>query len=548
MKINYKILIISTLVYLSYLIGVDHILAAISPDINNDNIVDISDYNLVSQNFESLYTTFDFNTVVSNFGNIIQSPPSPTPLSSSLPSATPVPQTTPTPQPANKVNVGVLFGGLDSNNHQERNETEGILAFDQWRDRWPYYTIIRSDTPTNITIDMHQDDQRVFDQSMQLASAAGIDYWIFEGMPVNETTIFGLNKFMNSQYKNSMHYTLMVSASRFGEATWKEKYIPILTKYFQDSQYLNVDGQRPLLYIMGFDKLVTSLGSEGARQRMIDVKGEIQSAIGPFPYLAMVDNGSQTSYSNAIYYRFEARTSYLGGAGGATSGQQGSPYATLANANASYWNTFIGPGASYIPTVATGLDPRPKFANSLFHDWNPDSPWFLQGSPEEIANQVLRAVNWVKKNPNNASAKTLFIAHWSSFSEGQWIVPTISGGNARLNEISKVLGGRIMAAPTSPYAENPPPTHPINPVTITNLKNLSKVKVNQPIHIIGEADYATRITMKMGSNKVFFINVKGGDGSRTFELDLPPYPYEGPNDLKITGDVIPLTITLNVVP
>ncbi len=345
-----------------------------------------------------------------------------------------------------------------------------------------------------------------------------------------------------------MHYTLMVSASRFGEATWKEKYIPILAKYFQDPQYLRANGKKPLLYIMGFDKLVADLGSVEASQRMIDVKGAIQSAIGPFPYLAMVDSGSKDSYSNAAYYRFESKTSYLGGSGGASYGQTGAPYINLADANAKYWDTFVGAGLDYIPTVATGLDPRPKFANALFHDWGPNSAWFLQGSAKEIANQVSRAVNWVKKNPNNASAKTLFIAHWSSPGEGQWIVPTIKEGNARLNEISKVLGGKIMTTPVSPYAGNPPPEHPTNPVTITNLKNLSKVKVNQPIHIIGEADYATRITMKMGSNKLFFINVKGGDGSRTFELDLPPYPYEGQVDLKITGDVIPLTITLNVVP
>src|SRR5258706_15218337 len=47
------------------------VLAAESPDINNDHVVNIFDYNILVSKFKNPYTIFDYNTLLENFGKTI---------------------------------------------------------------------------------------------------------------------------------------------------------------------------------------------------------------------------------------------------------------------------------------------------------------------------------------------------------------------------------------------------------------------------------------------------------------------------------------------
>ncbi len=490
--------------------------AAFNPDLNGDGVVNAIDYALFIPKFGNPYTLLDYNTFLGSFGKTVAT---------------------------NKMQVGVIYGGLTSNNHKQRNATSAILAHPEWQSLWPYFTVVRSGD----TIQIDQDDQRIVDQEIQLSSTAGINFWIFEGMPTPdaENVIGELNMYMNSQYKSSLKFSLLIAPDDLTQTNWQQKYIPLLTGYLKDPQYVKVKNGQPVLSIMLFDNLVKSLGEAGAKQRMLDFSNAMQSSLGVKPYLSMVDLGSSTSYAKAKYFGFDARSSYLGSPY-AVYNVHGSPFSKMADGTATYWDTFKKSDLDYIPSVSTGLDGRPR-GQDLYSGmgWNANSAWTQKATPQEIGNLTTRAVNWVKNNTSVTSAHLLTISEWSDVAEGQWILPTLGDGNGRLNAIAKALGGKQMATPISPYVDNPPPLPPTDPVTINApIVSGATVKANQPIHITGKADIAARITMQLGASTYSFVNYKGSTfGTASFAIDMPALPAGGPYTLSVNGDVVPLKIT-----
>lgn len=453
-------------------------------------------------------------------------------------SATQIEQTT-----TKRALVGVRhFPGYTSDNHAIRNAQEQLLASgsfleppQSWADRYPYYTVIRSEK----TIDIHEDDQRIIDQEIQLIATSGIDYIALEVDWIEKDSVYNyaLKLYNSSQYKNLLKFSLIVTAETLGGDEWKNNYLTAIAESLIDPQYVRTPTGRPLLYMWRFDNLVNDMGEVKAIERMNQFRSELKNRTGFEPYIVMMDLGSLHSYSSARTFTVDARTSYLGSY---SSCEKGGAYTKLMSDNKRQWDSYISSDIDYIPLVTIGMDPRPKSFDKNLFEFGQDPGWCQQGTPQQIANNVKQALEWVRNNPQvTTESNTVLLAAWMDITESGWLVPTMNEGNARLNALSRILGGKNMDVPTSPYKNSPPPRHPQGEITKLSLKDNSILKANQPTSITGTAPMATRMKVRLhGEGKTidtYFLNGKGTLPNRLFTIELPATPPGGPYILTITG-------------
>ncbi|MFZ2026205.1 MAG: hypothetical protein WAV30_02905 [Microgenomates group bacterium] len=439
--------------------------------------------------------------------------------------------------------VGVRhFPGYTSDNHTIRNAQEQLLASgafleppQSWKDRFPYFTVVRSEN----TVDIHEDDQRIIDQEIQLIAASGIDYIALEVDWIEKETIYNyaLNLYNSSQFKNLLKFSLIVTAETLENESWRDNYLKRIQDALSDSQYVKTPSGKPILYMWRFDNLSDSMGKVKAIERMNEFKEALKNGINQEPYIVMMDLGSRQAYSSALEYGANARTSYLGlyascGKGGA--------YTSLMADNRNQWDSYVSSDIDYIPLVTVGMDPRPKSFDKNLFEFGQDPAWCQQGTPQQIANNVKQALEWVKHNPQvTGESNTILLAAWMDITESGWLVPTMEEGNARLNALSRILGGRIMDTPISPYKNFPPPKHPQGEITKLSLNDNSILKANEPFVVSGTAPMSTRMKVRLqGERKTidtYFLNGKGTTASRSFSIELPAVPPGGPYILTITG-------------
>lgn len=439
--------------------------------------------------------------------------------------------------------VGVRhFPGYTSGNHKIRNAQEQLLASGaflnppiSWSDRWPYYSVVRSDN----TIDIHEDDQRIIDQEIQLASDAGIDYWALEVDWIEDDTNYNyaLNLYRSSPNKNLLKFSLILTAETLKADSWNKEYLSRISESLLDKQYLKSTSGRPILYMWRFDSLVSELGESKTKERMRQFVQSIETQTGLKPYIVMMDLGSRNTYSTAAEYSVDARTSYLGSY---DSCGKGGPYTALVMDNLNQWNSYKASDLNYIPLVTIGMDPRPKSFDKNLFDFGKDPDWCQQGTPQQIAGNVKQAIEWVKTNNSvTHESNTILLAAWMDITESGWLVPTLHEGNARLNALSKVLGGQIRNTPLSPYTQTDPPRHKQGIITDLSLTDNSVLHSGVPFVISGKAPMATRMKIRLqGSGNLvdtYFLNGKGTLQDRTFSIELPPMPPGGPYVLTITG-------------
>ena len=472
-------------------------------DINGDGIITAADYDILVDNFSNPYSLFDFNKLISQLGTTFNTP-SPTVVPTSPPTAAPT---------IDEVNVGAIyFSGSHGTN---RNEIEGLLAKDSLKYIWPYFTIVRSPD----TIDIHEDDQRIMDQEIDLAADAGIDYFAFHG---GDQT-YGFRLYMNSTKKNRLKFALMGSAENIGS--------PTMIAYFQDPQYYRVPPLNQPLFIDRATPSDLSVYAQNVEQARLTAK----QSIGVKPFIAtqlMSPNfGSRLS--------LDARSFYFISNGCTSTGQ---PYSSLANGAVSAWDSALHT-SDVIPTAMIGLDPRPKIANYLLHDWGSSPPWCENGTPSEIANHVKAAYIWAKRN---SSSKTILLYAWNEYAEGGWLVPTIEGGNSRLNAIARAIGGIERSAPISPYIADPPAEHPMGYITIESPLPNTIIASGQQLILSGRATAQARMNIKIGGKLMTYINGKGGGPNRSFSITVPKPDTKGVYNLIIESPDIPRTVVNNI--
>ncbi len=314
----------------------------------------------------------------------------------------------------------------------EAEESMGPAEF-QWKA--PYYSVILDD----YHILARATTQEIIDDQIKYASEAGIDYFAYLYYAGALSTALTLH--FTSARKEDVKFCMIVDSGRLNSSV-----VSLLANYyFKRSFYktVNIEGiDRPLLYLFQCN---TNTASMIASLRAACTASGVNN-----PYIVAM----HTHLCEGIDY--DAVSNY------AVGGYGGESYSSLALKAADNWDDQKNAGHKVIPLVTSGWDPRSwmKTRNPYpWHDPNINS-WTVPGTPVEIANHLQDGIDWLNNNSTTAEANTILIYAWNEFSEGGWICPTKGEGDARLEEIAKVLvngDGNSVSGPEAITIPSPTP-------------------------------------------------------------------------------------------
>jgi len=319
------------------------------------------------------------------------------------------------------------------------NDYEKFLQPEEWRSRLPFYARVTPDGRAEV----RSDSQETMDQEVAYASAAGLDYWAFcyyhprswEGA---DRYNYGWKLYLSSKRKSELNFCLILQASsHLGPTGEWPKTVAQFVRLFKGPTYQRVPGGRPLVYVLRIDEMDQHFGSHAAAcEALEELRRQAVAAGLPSPYLVAQTYSPAEGAKFVEEYGFDAVSAYS--APGWDQHKE-YPFSVLARVNRGFWDGCKAAGKKVIPIVNAGWDPRPRLGDPHHAGIYGATPWYTEPTPSELAAHVRSALDWVSENPTAAEADTVLVYAWNETDEGGWLVPTLSGGSARLDAIRKVL-------------------------------------------------------------------------------------------------------------
>ena len=303
------------------------------------------------------------------------------------------------------------------------SQVEKTLSPSQFHFRAPFFAKVTADN--KIIIPAY--NQEIFDQEMQYAKYAGIDYfayiWYFDDAENNPGGI-GMQqarKFhQTSKYRNDVKMCVIDPAIN-------DESIAEMSELLTSDYYMTVLDGRPLMYYR------YTQANEGTIREKINTFKELAQSLGiPEPY-AVVMNVTPVFGMNI---NGDAVSKY------AIDGTQ-LTYKELTQKAVDYWNSTYRESKKYsfpfVPTVTYGWQPEPRYINPVTWMSVSDKYWCDYATDVELLDHLAYAMSYVQ-HPSvkpYCEANTVIAYAWNEHDEGGWICPTLEvdeNGNQLYNE------------------------------------------------------------------------------------------------------------------
>lgn len=337
--------------------------------------------------------------------------------------------------------VGVIrwdaWYGSDGTPNSVISAVEKTLSPAEFHFRAPFFAEITADNKIIIP----EYTQEIFDQEMEYAAYAGIDYfayiWYADGDETNAHN--GMQKarkfHQTSQYRNDVKMCII-------DPVVNDEAIAEMSSLLTSDYYMTVLDGRPLMYyILSGDNMAS-----------------ITEKINIFKNLAQ-QLGVKEPY--AVIMNPSARDAKNGGASAvskyAIAGTQLS-FDELTKEAENVWNEKYTQCKSYftqfqfVPTVTYGWHPEPRYINPVTWMTVDEDNWCEYATDIELLNHLAYAMSYIQ-HPSvkpYCEANTVIAYAWNEHDEGGWICPTLAvdeNGNQLYNEdgSKKINEGRINA-------------------------------------------------------------------------------------------------------
>lgn len=288
-------------------------------------------------------------------------------------------------------------------------QTARSLGPEKYRDRLPWF----GEPIDANTVKIHGGRQEIMDQDIEFAANAGLDYWAFLTYPEDSDMTEDLNQYLQSSKRKQIKFCLILHHF-FGssEETWPRE-LERVVNLLQAPDYVKVLGNRPLLYTFAAGEIPSSRW-----QAFIAAA----NARGLFPYCVYMGWSPDSDYQRQRKLGYDAVSAYA-------MGSSKPKFSDLVRSvEEKYWQAAAHSNTPYIPMVTTGWDKRPRQDNPV--SWELNDPYHQQkvfpgkATPEEIADHLRRALDFVRDHQQICAANAIIIYAWNEFDEGGWISPT----------------------------------------------------------------------------------------------------------------------------
>ena len=275
------------------------------------------------------------------------------------------------------------------------------------------------------SLTINGDNEAEMTSEIQLAQAAGINYWAFDYYGGGDPMDNALQLYLQNPNNSLVDFALIDSAGWGATLSNFQSEIAQRVALMEQPTYQDVEGNRPLYYLMVPTSAVVDQwwGGNAANMKLaVDaLRSQAIAATGANPYIVVMGSPVQAA-AFAEQIGADAISAY-----DIEGGDRNASYQTLTNETEAGWNAELATGQTVVPTVMTGWNPSPRVQNPV--------PWGSSGTasyatatPAQVAEQLSSALAWVLAHPNSTADTTLVYA-WNEFDEGGWLAPTYVAGD-----------------------------------------------------------------------------------------------------------------------
>lgn len=315
---------------------------------------------------------------------------------------------------------------------------ERTLSPKRWQWRAPFFAEVVCQN--RIEIRGGPEDIR---KEIDLAAEAGIDYWAFVIYEADHNLSRALNLYLEAPNHERIHFCMNLEGLHFGRGGLEMslKRLDLYVEYMKRPEYQRVLDGRPLVYIFNLENAnaETALNGEDEVARLVRALREkaLNAGLGN-PYIVL-QNQPEIVADLARQYEADAIGHYA-----VSTHWENQTYAQLVDyAEGYFWNTYLKTGLEMVPVATAGWDNRPRIQTGVF--WQPElkkkkiTQFHDQPTPQQLAEHVQKALNFLKAHPEATPANTILIYAWNEFDEGGWLCPTLGEGMKRLDALRAVL-------------------------------------------------------------------------------------------------------------
>lgn len=268
------------------------------------------------------------------------------------------------------------------------------------------------------------DDLAVMERQIDLAADNGVDYflfcwyWRYDQKEFCEEAVLNLNLhtslelFLRAKNRNRMKYSLLIAnhagARIIGDENWKTAVRYWGKRYFQDEQYLCVDG-KPVLTIFQSEEARTSIPAMREEAEASGLKGL---------YLISCGSSEKGEYDMLSWYNCVEPAQ----------GSTERPYTDLCHYAELLWNLSRknNPETPILPCAMAGWDARPWEGT-----YSSPISYYVNVDPKAFSDQIEHAFRFADANPRN-SPRMVNIYAWNELGEGGYLIPTKGDPKSKL--------------------------------------------------------------------------------------------------------------------
>ncbi len=299
-------------------------------------------------------------------------------------------------------------------------QVEKTLSLKEYHFRAPFFANVTAEG--NIEMPVYTQD--IFDQEMEYAIEAGIDYFAYLWYDGEMSAARQMHA--TSKYKNDVKMSICLLGSAINSKRAREDVL----NHMQQDYFMTVLNGRPLMYYY--------INTSSKSTELTKVKNDIRyyrakaQELGiPAPYAVVMNVSAKETLD--IFGDAVSRYSY-----GGTNKETFNDFITrVQNSWKSYQSS--GTNSQYVPSLTFGWHAEPRYKTPVsWMDVEADS-YVPYPTDEEMYNHISYALSYLDHSSTEllTKANTMIFYAWNEHDEGSWICPTIAvdeNGNQLYNE------------------------------------------------------------------------------------------------------------------
>ncbi len=327
-----------------------------------------------------------------------------------------------------------------------------VLEQPEWRHRAPFFA--RYDESGKLHLD--GDKEHVLHAEVAYARAIGLDYFIFGFYPDTGSwgrdinTHLKLNRALSSYLRlpDRMGVKFALSIHQWFPMSDLGDIAASLAKLAAHPDYMTTETGTLPVFILAHDGLDWSkfFGSDDkAREAISTLRRVTRERTGKEITFVVMYYDAIKAMDVAQRYGLDMVSTYSNFAPG--KGAMESAYDSCVLHGEAVWAKAASGNVPYAPNITLGWDNRPRKAPAVNTKQSAQGPWCAPPTVDALKSHLARAATFARSQKAAVPFRTLTVYSWNEYTEGGWMAPTVTDGEAWLDTQRTAIGRNRKSKP-----------------------------------------------------------------------------------------------------